>query len=288
MSSRASLPSGSVHVRAYTRSGPHGPVDVSEHDRSAPDGDGLGSGGAVRSGRNALPAYLSPANVRKARDKMGDYLAFFRQNAARDRAQGVDNGWQLAADHLAHFLDGTGTPVVLSSAQVSRMPALVNAEEIARRRFEDTFTARTRREALNVALGSMTEGEILDFDDHWDTPTDSGDNRPGDYAAIGRSSVRSEGTFRAIREGRQITIVGDVTHRLGVQDPKRPGYYRDPYDLDAGQPGSFPAVTLEHAGMARRFDVTSGPRRQSVVVRVRAEPGGRLDLDGSPVWGLIR
>jgi hypothetical protein len=168
---------------------------------------------------------------------MGDYLAFFRQNAARDRASGVDNGWQLAADRQAHFLDGTGTPVVLSSEQVVRMPALVNAEGIARQRFENTFAARTRNETLNTALERMAEGDTLNFSDYWDTPTSPSDDRAGDYAAIGRSSVRSEGTFRAVRMGEHVAIVGDVTHRLGVRDPNGPGYYRDLYDFEAGQPG---------------------------------------------------
>jgi hypothetical protein len=261
---------------------------VSEHDRSAPDGDGLGSGGAVRSGRNALPAYLSPANVRKARDKMGDYLAFFRQNAGRDRAQGVDNGWQLAADHLAHFLDGTGTPVVLSSEQVSRMPALVNAEGAGREQFERTFLADTDTPSVNSRLESLVDGQTVELADSWDTQADPNKGRIGDYAAIGRSFIRSEGIFQATRKGDLITIQGEVAHRLGVPDRLRPGYVRDPYDFEAGQPGSFPAVTLEHAGKAKRFDMMSEPRRQNVTARVRIRPGGRLVLDEPPTWGPIR
>ncbi|MEK0085664.1 hypothetical protein [Benzoatithermus flavus] len=85
---------------------------------------------------------------------MEDDLTFFRQNAARDKARGVDNGWELAIAHLEHFLDGTGTPVVLSSEQVARMPAFVNAEEVARQKSEATFTANTDRPELNTAPGA--------------------------------------------------------------------------------------------------------------------------------------
>jgi hypothetical protein len=82
--------------------------------------------------------------------------------------------------------------------------------------------------------------EITDF---WDSRTSSSDNRPGDYAAIGRSSVRSEGTFRATRKGDRINVTGEVQHRLGM---KRRGEstVEDVYDFEAGQPGSFPALTL--------------------------------------------
>lgn len=82
-----------------------------------------------------------------------------------------------------------------------------------------------------------------------------------------------------------------VAHeRAGARapDPKRPNYYRDPYDFDPGQPGSFPAITLEHAGKAKPFDMLSEPRRQQVTARVRVSADGRLELDGPPAWGPIR
>lgn len=94
MSDRVLSKPDTVHVRAHSRGSAKGPVPVSAHDRSRPDGE---------------RAYLAPENVAKARKKMQDYLTFFRQNAARDKGDGVDNGWQLAIDHLEHFLDGTGT-----------------------------------------------------------------------------------------------------------------------------------------------------------------------------------
>jgi hypothetical protein len=85
-----------------------------------------------------------------------------------------------------------------------------------------------------------------------------------------------------------IVLAGEVTHRLGVKEPLRPGRVRDPYDFEPGQPGSFPAVTLEHAGKAKRFDMLSEPRRQSVTAQVRIWPDGRLELQSPPVWGPIR
>ena len=88
---------------------------------------------------------------------------------------------------------------------------------------------------------------------------------------------------------RGITIEGEVTHRLGVRDRSRKdGYFRDPYDFNAAQPGSFPALTLEHAGKAKPFDMVSEPRRQRVTARVRIRADGRLELDGPPAWGPLQ
>lgn len=272
--------SGSVHVRAHTRSGRRGPIDVAAHDRSAPQGG---------SAADALPAYLHPTAVAKAQQKMQDYLTFFRQNAARDKEQGVDNGWQLAIAHLEHFLDGTGTPVVLTSEQIGSMPALQKAEEAARKKFEDTFTATTLNAKLNERIRGVVEGTPLDFSDFWDTQINLASSRPGNYEALGRTTINSKGIFRATRKGDIITIAGEVTHRLGVRDLTRPGeHYRDPYDFDPGQPGSFPAITLEHAGKAKRFDMVSEPRRQHVVARVRVQKDGSLELEGLPSWGTIQ
>jgi hypothetical protein len=52
-------------------------------------------------------------------------------------------------------------------------------------------------------------------------------------------------------------------------------------------PGSFPAITLEHAGKAKRFDMLSEPRRQRVTARIRIRADGDLELDQPPVWGPI-
>lgn len=218
---------------------------------------------------------------------MEDHLIFFRQNAARDQARGVDNGWPLAIAHLEHFLDGTGTPVALSSEQIDQMPALLKAEEANRKKFEDTFIADTDDRKLNDALKNLADGETLELTDFWDTMTETVHNRPGDYAAIGRSAVHSEGLLRATRKGDSIDFEGEVTHRLGVKEPGTTDYYRDPYDFDAGQPGSFPAITLEHAGEAKSFDMVSEPRRQRVTARARIRPDGRLELAGPPAWGPV-
>jgi hypothetical protein len=283
-SSRAGSPPKTVHVRSYHRRGPDGWVDVTEHDRSSPNG-GVPTGAAHDTADDTSRAYLDPRNVAKAQRQMEDYLTFFRQNAARDQALGVDHGWQLAVVHLEHFLDGTGTPVILSSEQVAQMPALLQAEEANRKRFENTFTANTRRPEINAALRGLADGGTLELADFWDVSTNPIHNRPGDYAAIGRSTLHSEGRFRAVREGDRIEIQGEVTHRLGVKGlGGMDDYYRDPYDFDAGQPGSFPAITLEHAGKARRFDMLSEPRRQRVTARVRARPDGRLELAAPPEW----
>lgn len=139
------------------------------------------------------------------------------------------------------------------------MPALTAAENGARLQFESTFLGLMDVPELNARLTTLRDGQSVDIVDSWDTSIRLEDHRPGDYAAIGQSSVHSEGRFRAGRRGDVITITGDVTHRLGAIDPTgaRPNYYRDPFDFQGGQPGSFPAITLQDAGEAKAFDMVS-------------------------------
>ena len=273
-----------MHVRAYQRGGIYDRVAVTAFARSAPSG---GSGFSTRSAGSKVRAYLLPVNVANAEKKMQDYLTFFRQNAERDRRRGEDNGWELAISHLEHFLDGSGTTVVLTSEQVSQMPALVNAEQRGREKFGNTFTATTNNTELNSTLLNLADGQSIKITDFWNSTTSLLDNRSGDYAAIGRSSVYSLGTFRATRNANRINIEGEAVHRLGTlsKDQRTPA---DAYDFEAGQPGSFPAITLEDAGKAKRFDMTSEPRRQNVSAQVKIRSDGRLELTGLPNWGAIR
>jgi hypothetical protein len=156
MSMRSSSPTSSVHVRTHTRGRFGGRIRVAEHDRSPP--------ATVEAGAGAR-SYLHPANVAKAQAQVRNALTYFKQNAARDRAQGVDGGWQLAADHLAHFLEGTGTPVVLSSEQINRMPAVLEAEENSRRNFAKTFVEDTGNPTLNASVKGLKAGASLELDD---------------------------------------------------------------------------------------------------------------------------
>ena len=117
MANEASPRPETVHIRAHTRRGTNAIVRVTAYDRSTPE---RGADDAQATER----PYLNPTNSAKAHQKMQDYVTFFRQAAARDKARGIDNGWDLAIANLEHFLDGTGTPVVLRSEQGARMPAL--------------------------------------------------------------------------------------------------------------------------------------------------------------------
>jgi hypothetical protein len=110
------------------------------------------------------------------------------------------------------------------------MPSVLEAEVAARGRFETTFVADTGKPLLNASIKSLGDGKSLEFTDFWDTRVGLSKDYVGRYAAIGRSSVHSEGVFGATLEGNSITIGGEVTHRLGANDLLRPGYYRDVYD----------------------------------------------------------
>lgn len=78
-----------------------------------------------------------------------------------------------------------------------------------------------------------------------------------------------------------------MKHRLGVRGRDQT-LTSDMYDFEAGQPGGFPALTLEEAGRAKRLAMISESRRQNVTARVRVQPNGRLVLEGEPSWGPIQ
>jgi hypothetical protein len=202
-----------------------------------------------------------------------------------------DLGFDRASEHLGRCLSGGGRTRALTSAEIEREPALTNAGRANRTRLETgTFRAATRDRRLNKLLRDLPDGGSVEFSDHFESPAGLLDlaRRPGTYFALGRTGIRSDGDFRARRQGDLITIEGEVLHRLDSRpsEGNDRGLIGDSYDFDFPQPGSLEAGFLERSGGARPFEITS-ERRQPVTARVRIEPGGRLTLDRA-VWGSIR
>jgi hypothetical protein len=202
-----------------------------------------------------------------------------------------DLGFDRASEHLGRYLSGRGGTRTLSSAEVEREPALINAERANRTLFEArTFTAATDTGERNELLRGLPDGGSVEFNDRFERPAGLLDlaSRPGTYFALGRTGVRSDGEFTARRKGDLITIEGEVAHRLDSRPEaeNERGLVGDPYDFEFPQPGSVTAGVLERWGRARPFEMTS-ERRQPVRARVRIGPGGRLTVERVR-WGEIR
>jgi hypothetical protein len=179
---------------------------------------------------------------------------------------------------------------VLRSQEVERELALTNAERRNRALFESrTFRAATGNRKLNELLRNLPDKPVT-FTDEFETSAGLLDlaRRPGTYFALGRTGVRSDGDFTAHRKGDQITIEGEITHRLDsrAREENETGVISDSYDFDFPQPGAFEAGVLERWGEARPFEIALR-RRQPVTATVRIDPRGGLPVERA-VWGPIR
>jgi hypothetical protein len=184
--------------------------------------------------------------------------------------------YDTAAKNLRRYRSGRGGVEEYSDEEIARHPALLDAEDENRTRFESfTFTGLTGKPALNARLRDLPDGQSHDFYDEWDIGVPA--SRPSTYLAFGKTSVTSDGEFTAHRRGDALTIRGTVAHGFGQKEV---------FDFEADQPGSHPAAVLEGAGEAAPFRMAYD-RRQSVEAELRYEPDGSLTLRRA-TWGSIR
>ena len=157
------------------------------------------------------------------------------------------DGYNVAADNLQRFLDGTfGTKILSVSVSWLRdFGAITSAEAVNQGRFESSL------EDIGYKL---TDGEARTFTDHWQRKL-TGSIFTELFYASGTSTITSRGTFNVSRSGDMITISGTVTHR-----------WWDSYDWHAGLSAFIPghgtisdedALLLQHHRGAAPFDMES-------------------------------
>lgn len=202
-----------------------------------------------------------------------------------DNARGyfslVDRGfdarvYDTAAKNLRRYRNGQGGLEEYSDGEIAGHPALLEAEDANRTRFETrTFTGRTGNSTLNAELLDLPDGESRSFGDDWAIRVPW--SQPSTYLAFGGTSVASRGEFTARRNDDVLTIRGVVGHGFGN---------RERFDFHAFQPGSDDAAMLEGAGEAAPFQMAYD-RYQEVEAEPRYEPDGSLILRRA-TWGAIR
>jgi peptidoglycan hydrolase-like protein with peptidoglycan-binding domain len=177
-----------------------------------------------------------------------------------------------AAENLEHFLEGSGTNKILSREEARDKLFIRNGEETNKKRFKQSFTnKKTSSELLK-----LKQGQAIEIRDKWDykvgnfpiktiiknTDLSRSHLLRGDLneaVATGSSFVKSNGDFKATRQGNTIHIDGFVTHR-----------WEDTYDFDPNQSGGAGAVTLEKAGRAKSFDIKSNwQQRVSGTIQIK-------------------
>ena len=190
-------------------------------------------------------------------------------------------GYQLAADNLRRYRSGIGGQQDYTDEQIAAFSPFLDAEDINRTRFLSyTLPGRTARNlSLNEAIRNIPDGGNYEGEDHFIAPISP--LSASTYLAFGRSSVRSDLSFRATRTGDFIDVEGDVVHGFGSNRGRG-----EPFDFNPGQLGSEHAQVMEALGEARPFTMQYD-RRQSLSGRLRLEPNGALTLMQSH-WGAIR
>lgn len=170
---------------------------------------------------------------------------------------GRDKGLDDAASNLDHFLTGSGTDKILSREEARDKIFIRNGEETNRKRFSNSFINKKK---IGSKFLNLKDGETIDVKDYWDyevgylpkksivDPSRSHILR-GDLdetLSTGSSSIKSNGEFKAKRQGNTIFIDGIVNHK-----------WQDIYDFHPMQSGGASAVSLVKAGRAKNFDITS-------------------------------
>lgn len=160
-----------------------------------------------------------------------------------------NKGYDVAADNLQRFLDGTGGTKTESVDWLRDFNALISAEETNQERFVTSL----RKQAL-----SLRDGETKQFADYWDR-TFTANPFTELYYASGTSTITSRGTFTLSRSGDEITITGTVNHE-----------WNDPYDWHAGLAAYIPgfgsisdqdALLLQQHRGAAPFHMTASWRQ---------------------------
>ena len=142
-------------------------------------------------------------------ERLNEIEAAYRAMISDSRRQ----GYNIAADNLQRFLDGTGGTKTLTVTWLRGFDAIVSAERANQERFESSLT--------DLAY-TVPDGGSRRFNDYWDKML-TASQATELYYASGTSSIKSTGSFTLARSGKQITITGTVDH-----------HWYDPYDWHAG------------------------------------------------------
>ena len=219
-----------------TQAKPVQPEQAREKPDAAPDGPAKQEARA-ESGQKEIP------NAVKAAQKRMDRNLDLMKAA----------GFSRAEKHLKHYLEGTGQDVTYSRKEMRAIPQFAKGELVNNSRIEKSFTGEQKqdfegkRRTYKKILADLKDGKEDTLEsDYWESKYDkrvqllSGD--PDFALAFGDTSLKSEGKFKARREGNLIYIYGSVTHRLD-----------DPYDFTKGQSGGDDALTVERDGGAKIY-----------------------------------
>jgi hypothetical protein len=209
------------------------------------------------------------ASIGKNKESLDEVERTYRGYVEIGRKMGLD----FAADNLERFLDGKGGTKNITRDEARQFDAIKEAEDTNRTRFEESFLeegpgpedtflemedigSSKSQHTFNAQLKRIKDGAPpinLGTDDwerefHFDDQLIQLVTGEADFAlGVGRTEVKSKGTFTAERKGNVIHIKGTVDH-----------VWEDKYKFKRNQPFADGALALQKHRGARPFDIRAG------------------------------
>lgn len=144
-------------------------------------------------------------------------------------------GYNVAADNLQRFLDGTGGTRKLDVPWLRSFGAVTEAEQVNQNRFENSLSKQAK---------TVGHGDKKGFEDHWDR-TLTASQATELYYASGTSTIRSAGKFDLEGLENLVHIGGWAAH-----------HWFDPYDWHEGLSAFIPGfgnVSDEDALLLQKY-----------------------------------
>lgn len=164
-------------------------------------------------GRMATENQSNPSKSEESRiDSFGQMLIKHFENQKR----------KLSAKLLRHYLEKSGLPVILTTAEINKSAVLYQAMQTNKMRFEDSFlTGAFKKQILNIKDGTriiLNKSTAPGGNDYWERDIKTNDffiSDDQDYAtALGHVTLKSTGSFQAVKIGYIVTIEGVVDHTI--------------------------------------------------------------------------
>lgn len=144
-------------------------------------------------------------------DRLDDIELRYRKMIARARRI----GWNVAADNLQRFVDGTGEGKGNSGQWIDpkwlQTFAVVKAGEDRNRNYFESET-NSQGDCLKSIAQGLNDGQTAQYVDYWETLVTSYSPTKELSFASGASTLKTSGQFTLTRQGDEVAIEGTMTH----------------------------------------------------------------------------
>lgn len=224
--------------------------------------------GSERDGRPDTGERLSREEFlrisRESERRFNEELDRIEQRIKEIEKDGREKGLVIAAAALKHFREGSGKTMNLKRDWLRSFRAVRTGERRVQQHFENWLTGKilpsknAPHERIVGALARLKDGQTLNRSSEWEAPVAVPwwrQPRSDLHNASGTTRIQSKGSFRLVRKGNKIHLVGRVDH-----------HWNDIYDWKKGEEAPLSvfrvfrhddALWLQHNRGARPFKMQS-------------------------------